>query len=100
MPTLVGEYGRPYAAKTIIVLTDGENNAGDAPDVTAASLVTSYNVTIHSMTFGESLPDSATTAMSETARLGGGKYYHANTGADLIENFREIANNLPTIITE
>lgn len=100
LPTLFGDYARPYAAKTIIVLTDGENNTGSSPDSTASSLVTSYNVTIHSMTFGEGLPESATTAMSETARIGGGKYYHADTGTDLIANFREIANNLPTIITE
>ena len=100
MPSLVGQYGRPYAAKTIIVLTDGENNSGASPDSTATSLVSSYNVTIHSMTFGDGLPESAITAMSETARIGGGKYYHANTGADLIANFEEIANNLPTIITE
>ena len=34
------------------------------------------------------------------AAIGGGTHYHADDGESLIAIFEEIANNLPTILTE
>jgi Ca-activated chloride channel family protein len=38
--------------------------------------------------------------MKSVADIGGGKHYHAATGAELVAIFEEIANNLPTIFTQ
>ena len=48
-----------------------------------------------------SVPAGADQArMQQVAEIGGGNHYHADTGAQLVDVFREIANNLPTIVTK
>lgn len=92
---------RPYAAKTIVVLTDGIHNTGTMrPPAMATQLINDYNVVIHTVTFSKGVPDSSKNEMKEVARIGSGRHYHADTGEDLVRVFQEIANNLPTIITE
>ncbi|MCA9263884.1 MAG: VWA domain-containing protein [Planctomycetales bacterium] len=96
--TLNDDAARPYAAKTIVVMTDGENNVGEEdPADVAAEIVASNNVTIHTVTFTQGADQDA---MAEVAAIGGGKHYHADDADQLIEIFEEIANNLPTVITE
>lgn len=90
--------GRPYAAKTIVVLTDGQNNAGGQVILDEVdSILASHNVVIHTVTFS---PGADTTTMAEVASRGGGKHFHANETSELVAIFEEIANNLPTLITE
>ncbi len=96
-PSIFGSDGRPYAAKTIVVLTDGNHNSGTHPVDVATTLVNNHNVIIHTITFSQ-YANQAT--MSEVARIGGGQHYHAETEDQLVDVFREIANNLPTIITD
>ncbi len=97
-PILTGPNARPFAAKTIIVLTDGQNNDGSVNLGTfTRDLIGSDNVTVHSMTF---TPGAAQQPMIDVATYGRGKHYHADDGANLISDFEEIANNLPTILTE
>ena len=98
IPTLLDvTKARPFAAKTLIVMTDGMHNTGTTPQDAAQQIVANYDVTIHTVTFG---PDADQDAMQEVAEMGAGKHYHAQTGQELIEVFEEIANNLPTIITQ
>lgn len=88
---------RPYAAKTMVVMTDGMHNNGIDPVAVATTLCNQYNLTIHTVTFG----DGADTArMQSVATIGGGKWYHASNSAQLNAVFEEIANNLPTLITD
>jgi hypothetical protein len=94
---LLDSAARPFAAKTMVVMTDGMHNDGIGPDVVAEELMNSYNLTIHTVTFGEGADQQL---MQEVAGIGGGKHYHAATGAELVAIFEEIANNLPTILTE
>ena len=96
-PIINGMGARPFAAKTIVVLTDGQNNVDPTPQSAAASIVAGNNVTIHTVTFTSGADQEA---MQSVARQGNGKHYHANDGQQLIEIFEEIANNLPTILTE
>lgn len=97
-PTLFEQgYARPLAAKTLIVMTDGMHNTGIDPVSVAQTIVASYNVTIHTVTFS---PGADQNRMQQVADIGGGQHYHADSGAELVEVFQEIANNLPTIITE
>ncbi len=98
MPALLDADARPYAIKTIVVLTDGVNNAGEISPVSVATdLTAANNVVIHTVTFSDGADQAA---MQSVANVGNGKHYHADTGEELIDIFEEIANNLPTVITE
>ncbi len=100
LPEIVnGTSARPFAAKTIVILTDGENNNGVAPVTAAATIVAADAVTIHTVTFATD-NEEAKDDMRGVAATGHGKHYHADTGAELVATFREIADNLPTILTE
>lgn len=94
---LIDSRARPFAAKTMVVMTDGIQNRSPWAQDVASGLVANNLLTIHTVTFGEGANQSD---MQEVAAIGGGKHYHAATGEDLIRIFEEIANNLPTILTE
>lgn len=94
---LLDSAARPFAAKTMVVMTDGIHNSGISPVTVATELIGSYNLTIHTVTFG---PGADQGLMQQVASIGGGKHYHAANGDQLISIFEEIANNLPTILTE
>jgi Ca-activated chloride channel homolog len=95
-PIMTGSSARPFAAKTIVVLTDGQNNVSPTPQSAAQSMVNQYNITLHTVTF---TPEADQATMRDVASIGGGKHYHGNIGDDLVVIFEEIANNLPTILT-
>lgn len=88
---------RPYAAKTMVVMTDGIHNTGIDPVTVATNLVAQYPLTIHTVTFGAS---ADIPRMQSVATIGGGKHYHAANGEELIDVFEEIANNVATVLTE
>ena len=96
-PIVSGTGARPFAAKTIVVLTDGENNQSPDPEDVVVDIIANNNVTIHTVTFTTGADQES---MARVAALGGGRHYHADEGEDLIGIFEEIANNLPTILTE
>ena len=87
---------RVFAARTIVVMTDGHHNSGVNP-TNIAALCAQQNVTVHTVTFSAGANQAH---MKEVARVGGGKHWHAATRNSLINAFREIANNLPTLMTE
>lgn len=92
-----GAAARPFAEKTIVVMTDGRETSGTDPVGTVKNIVANNAVTIHTVTF---TPGAEQGPMKQVAKEGGGKAYHADTGEVLVEIFEEIANNLPTILTE
>jgi hypothetical protein len=94
---LLDASARPYAAKTMVVMTDGIHNNGISPVTVANTLMGSYSLTIHTVTFGDGADE---VLMGTVADIGGGKHYHADDAAELISIFEEIANNLPTILTK
>ena len=96
-PIVSGPASRPFAAKTIVVLTDGENNNGTDPVTAVHDIIANNFVTIHTVTFSIGADKAA---METVAEQGYGRHYHADDGEGLIEIFEEIANNLPTILTE
>ncbi|MEM0925425.1 MAG: VWA domain-containing protein, partial [Planctomycetota bacterium] len=81
---------RPFAAKTMVVMTDGVQNREPWAEDIAEGLVANNLLTIHTVTFGDGANQLD---MQEVARIGGGRHYHAATGEDLIRIFEEIANN-------
>ena len=94
---LLDSAARPYAAKTMVVMTDGIQNTGSDARTVAQNFVNNYLLTIHTVTFGVGADQDL---MREVATIGGGKHYHADNGDQLIAIFEEIANNLPTILTK
>jgi uncharacterized protein YegL len=87
---------RDFVERTMIVLTDGLQNRG-RPARLAAADVAARGTTIHAITFGS---DADQGAMRQVASIGGGRFFHANNGAQLRQVFTEIALTLSTIITE
>lgn len=90
--------GRPpeFVERTMIVMTDGRHNRGIEPRVVARVLA-GDEVTIHTITFGAGADIAR---MREIADIGGGRHFHALTGADLIDAYREIALTLGTLLTD
>lgn len=94
----IANRGRPpeYVERTMIVMTDGQHNRGIEPRVIAHRLVAD-KVTIHTITFGAGADIDR---MREVATIGGGRHYHALTGAELQQVYREIALTLGTVMTD
>lgn len=96
-PIVNGPDARKFASKTIVVLTDGENNNGTDPNTAVDQINNQHMVTIHTVTFSKGADKSS---MEEVARKGNGRHYHADDGEGLVTIFEEIANTLPTLLTE
>lgn len=90
-------HGRPWASKTIVVLTDGRHNTGDESPADAAARAAGDGVIVHSITFGN---DADQTQMQAVASLGTGEHWHAPGSQQLIKAFNEIADNSPTLLIE
>lgn len=90
--------GRPraFVERTMIVMTDGNHNTGVEPITIVPSLV-AEGVQIHTITFGNGADQQR---MRAIAAAGSGQHFHAVSGAQLAEIYREIALTLSTVITE
>ena len=95
-PSLIDSLGRPYAAKTVLVLTDGNNNSGSDPRFVTKNILDQHNATFDAVTVSDRADQGL---MEEITKLGGGNHYHAVHAAELVTIFEKIANNLPTIIS-
>ena len=83
------------AKKIIIVLTDGQWNAGRDP-AAAARDAADQKLTIHSV----SMNGGSEFTCREVARITGGSYYTASNSEQLREAFRELARSLPITLVE
>ena len=88
--------GRPFAARSIVVITDGRWNTGPNP-IALAQEAAAMGITIHAVTFSFEADQATMQAMAEAAH---GKYWHAPDGETLMEIFRTIADNNPTLLTQ
>jgi Flp pilus assembly protein TadG len=87
---------RPYALKTMILLTDGiRTDGGDPMDLTDDAVA--QDITIHTITFGDSADQAE---MQDIAAATGGKHYHAPDAQRLREVFQEIALTMLVTLTE
>ena len=93
---LTGPDARPYATKTMIVMTDGQWNEGRHP-LNAATDAKANGITIHTVTF---LEGADQTDMRNVAKNTGGRHYHASNGDELVSIFEELALTLPVVLTE
>lgn len=88
---------REFAAKTVIVMTDGQHNTGPSPATTVRTAV-ARGQTVHTVTFSSGADQALMRSVAEATP--GGTHIHADDAADLAEAFREIARSLFVTLTE
>ena len=85
---------RPFALKSIIVMTDGRQNEGVNPRTPAAECAAA-GVEVHTITFSSGANQ---TLMGEVADDTGGIHLHAESNEELIEVFQTIARQLRVLL--
>lgn len=90
-------FTRTFANKTIVVMTDGNHNRGIDPVDAAEFAHNDDNITVHTITFSSGANRNH---MRSVADVGNGSHWHADDQASLLQVFEDVANNLPTLITE
>jgi len=93
---LTGKNIRPFAVKTMIVMTDGIHNLGPEPVISARNAA-KKDIVIHTITFSD---DADIKRMEDVAAATGGRHFHAPTAQDLMRIFKEIASTLPVMLTQ
>jgi hypothetical protein len=88
-------YARPYAAKTMVLMSDGAYTVGQQPSLVAPQAA-AHDIIIHTISFGEANPQE----MQAIADATGGNHYIAPDAATLQAIFEEIALTLPVIFTD
>jgi Flp pilus assembly protein TadG len=92
---LTSASARPYAAKTMVLMSDGAYTAGQQPSLVAPQAA-AQDIIIHTITFGEANPAE----MQAIADATGGNHYIAPDAATLQDIFEEIALTLPVVFTD
>jgi len=92
---LTGAGVRPFATKTMIVLTDGIHNTGPEP-VLSAQVAAQKGIVIHTITFSS---DADIKRMEAVAAATGGRHFHADDKKELVDVFRELAG-VPVLLTD
>jgi Mg-chelatase subunit ChlD len=93
---LTGPKSRPFALRTMVLMTDGIHNTGPEP-VLSARVAAENNIVIHTVTFSV---DADIRRMQDVAAATGGEHFHADDQRELVEIFRRIAATLPVMLTE
>jgi Ca-activated chloride channel homolog len=96
LKVLTGTKARPFAVKTMVLMTDGIHNQGPEP-ITSAKKAAKDGIIIHTITFSN---EADIKRMQEVAAATGGRHFHAPTAADLVRIFKEIASTLPVLLTD
>jgi len=87
---------RPFALKSVIVMTDGNQNRGVSPDIIAQDAVAA-GVVVHAITFSQGANQQL---MEDVANIGGGIHLHADDDQELLEAFQTIARQLQVLLIE
>jgi Mg-chelatase subunit ChlD len=93
---LTGAKTRPFALRTMVLMTDGIHNTGPEP-VLSAHVAAQNDIVIHTVTFSV---DADIRRMQDVAQATGGEHFHADDQKELVEIFRRIAATLPVMLTE
>ena len=87
---------RPFSAKTVVVMTDGNHNTGPSPVTTVQTAVDRDQI-VHTITFSSGANQSL---MRRVADLGNGNHVHADNNSELNDAFREIAQTIAVILID
>ena len=84
-----------YTNKVVILLTDGEWNAGRDP-IAAANDARAQGITVHTI----SMLTTQQPTLQSVASITGGKYIGTSNTAELQAAFIELAKSLPVVLTD
>ncbi len=87
---------RQFSLKSIVLMTDGNQNRGVSPDAIAQDCADA-GVVVHTITFSSGANQSL---MQEVARISGGTHLHADSNAQLVAAFETIAKQIQVLIIE
>ena len=87
---------RRLALRSMIVMTDGNQNRGINP-IAVAEACSRANVVVHTITFSAGADEDL---MRRVAERTGGTHLHADTNEQLVEAFRTIARQLQVVLIE
>ena len=91
---------RPFAARVMVVLTDGIHNTPTPTTITPEEIAVdaaAEDITIFSVTFSDFAEQARMQTVAET---GNGQHFHAPTSEELVDVFRTIAQTAANLITE
>ncbi len=89
-------YSREWAMRAIVLMSDGNATAGDDP-LLAAAQAASLGIPIYTVSFSQEADE---VLMEQIAEDTGGRHFHADTAAQLDEAFRNIAQAIPSLLTQ
>lgn len=97
LDSIINDVGaRPFALKSVIVMTDGNQNRGTPPNIVVKD-AEAAGVVVHAITFSEGANQDL---MQEVAEIGGGIHLHADNDEELLEAFQTIARQLQVVLIE
>lgn len=97
LDSLLNDPGRRrLALRSMVVMTDGNQNEGVSP-IAVAEECSRENVVVHTITFSAGADEDL---MRRVAERTGGTHLHAETNEQLVEAFRTIARQLEVILIE
>ncbi len=91
------ELARNDAPCGVVLLTDGKETCGGNPTEVAANLAGKLNLSYGVNVIGFDVQDDERAARAEVARAGKGKYYNAQSAAELIEIVRGLQKELAVV---
>ena len=86
----------PPGQRALILVSDGESNAGDLAALDAAKLAANLGVTIHTIGFGSEVESESAAHMAEVSAITGGRYFEAKSKETLKAVKEKIDALLPT----
>ncbi|KLU04697.1 hypothetical protein RISK_003319 [Rhodopirellula islandica] len=89
-------HARPYAVRTMVLMSDGHHNTGRSPESMTYALKAS-GVTLFTITFSD---DADQWRMASLANECGGEHFHASDATQLQNAFEQIAKKLPSLMTQ
>ena len=89
-------YGRSWASRAMVLLSDGIHNTGTDP-IVAANAAAAASIPIYTVSFSDEADQAL---MQQVADLTGGRHYHATDAAQLNAAFSAIARSLPSMLTQ
>ena len=92
---LTGTNGRSLSNKVVILMTDGQWNAGRNP-VEAAQDAANAGITVHCV----SMLTATQSDLTQVAQITGGQYYATQNAVQLKQAFEDLAKQLPIVLTD
>ena len=93
---LTGPDVRPNAQLAMVLMSDGQWNQGQNPNMVAQQ-ARKKGIIIHTISFLDAADQQD---MKKIATITGGRHYHASSGDELIATFEELARILPATLTD